>query len=117
MSKNIEAYSKKFPKDEQNMLEDLRNIIMATFKFEECMYYNMPAFRYKGKYVAAFRMNTYHIGFYPCSGSIIHKFHIEPKKFKTSIGAVQFPKGKKYPKLLIKKLLRERMKEISQGRQ
>src|SRR5512137_2751596 len=116
MMKNIDAYLKSLPKEEQIMLEELRKVILSVSKFEECIYYNIPAFKYKGKYVAAIRMHKRHIGFYPCSGSILSKFKKEMKDFKTSIGAVQIPKGKSLPKSLIKKIIRERMKAISKAK-
>jgi uncharacterized protein YdhG (YjbR/CyaY superfamily) len=113
--KNIDVYIKSFPKEEQKILEELRQIVLSISRFEECIYYNMPAFKYKGKYVAAFRMHAHHIGFYPCSGSILYNFKAELTGFKTSIGAIQFPKGKKFPESTIKKIVKARMKAISQA--
>jgi uncharacterized protein YdhG (YjbR/CyaY superfamily) len=115
MKKTIDSYINSFSKEEKAVLEELRQIILSVFKFEECIYYNIPAFRYKGEYVVAFRMHAHHIGFYPCSGSILNKFKDELKNLKTSIGAVQFPKGKRFPILLIKKIIKARMREISQA--
>jgi uncharacterized protein YdhG (YjbR/CyaY superfamily) len=115
MKKTVDSYLKSFSKEEKEALEELRQIIRSVSKFEECIYYNIPAFKYKGKYVAAFRMHAHHIGFYPCSGSILNNFKAELKDFKTSIGAVQFPKGKTFPRLLIKKIIKARMKAIRQA--
>jgi uncharacterized protein YdhG (YjbR/CyaY superfamily) len=116
MANIIDKYIKSFTKEEKKALEELRQVINSVSneesKFEECLYYEMPAFRYKGKVVACFCMYKNHIGYYPCSGSILKNFSTELKLYKTSIGAVQFPKDKKLPNVLIRKIVKMRMKEI-----
>ncbi|MFA6089456.1 MAG: DUF1801 domain-containing protein [Candidatus Woesearchaeota archaeon] len=110
--KTIDAYIKLLPKKEHKVLIDLRQIIFSVYDFEQTISYSMPAFRYHGKIVACFRSYKNHIGFYPYSGTILKSIAKKLKKFKTSIGAVQFPKEKPLPKLLIRTILRARMKEI-----
>ena len=112
--KDIDSYIKRYSSTEQKLLQELRELIRATTKGEECISYSMPAFRYQGKIVACFRMYANHLGFYPYSGSILKEFLPQLKKYKTSTGAVQLPKDKKLPKTLLQKILRARMKEIKQ---
>jgi uncharacterized protein YdhG (YjbR/CyaY superfamily) len=112
MRKTIDSYIASFPRGEKEVLEELRKLIHSVSGFEETIAYNMPAFRYHGKIVACFQMYKNHIGFYPYSGSILKGFSSELTKFKTSTGGVQLPKGKGLPKLLIRKIIRARMKEI-----
>jgi uncharacterized protein YdhG (YjbR/CyaY superfamily) len=113
MMKNpIDTYLNKLPKEEKDSLEELRRIILSVSPFEEGIIYGMPALRYEGKVVACFRMYAHHIGFYPYSGSILKSFSAELRRFKTSAGAVQFPRGKKLPKTLIRMIIKARMKEI-----
>jgi O-6-methylguanine DNA methyltransferase len=54
-----------------------------------------------------------HLGFYPYSGNITKLFKKELSGYKTSSGAVQFPKNKPLPKTLIAKLLQARLEEIA----
>jgi uncharacterized protein YdhG (YjbR/CyaY superfamily) len=115
MKKIIDTYLNSLSSEEKKFLEELRQIILSISNFEETIVYGMPAFRYNGKIVACFRMYAKHIGFYPYSGTILKNFSSELKKFKTSIGAVQFPKGEKLPKTLIRKIIKARMKEINTG--
>ena len=112
--KDISSYVNAFSKEEKKILSELRMVIHSAGKFEETIAYNMPAFRYKTKIVACFQMYAHHVGLYPYSGGIIKKFSKELKKYKTSIGAVQLPKDKKFPKTLIKKIIKARIKEIDQ---
>lgn len=109
----VDTYIKKFSAEDKKILQELRKIIQETAKLEETISYAMPAFRYKTKIVACFRMYKNHLGFYPYSGNILKIFGKELKKYKTSIGAVQFPKDQKLPKSLISKILKARMKEIN----
>jgi|WetSurMetagenome_2_1015567.scaffolds.fasta_scaffold1526733_1 uncharacterized protein YdhG (YjbR/CyaY superfamily) len=112
MKTTIDTYLKSFSGEEKKSLEELRQIIHSVSRFEECIYYHMPAFKYKGKYVACFRMYAHHIGFYPCSGSILKYFDEELKKYKTSVGGVQLPRGKTLPTVLIRKIIKARMNQI-----
>jgi uncharacterized protein YdhG (YjbR/CyaY superfamily) len=112
MKNEIDTYLHKLPKEEREILEELRQTIHSVVAFEECISYGMPAFKYKSKIVACFRMYKHHIGFYPYSGATLKNFVTELKKFKTSVGAVQFSKEEKLPKILIRKIIRARMKEI-----
>jgi uncharacterized protein YdhG (YjbR/CyaY superfamily) len=112
MKKTIDAYINSHTKEEKVVLEELRQIIHSVSDFEEDIVYGMPAFRYKGKVVAGFRIYSRHTGFYPYSGNILGKFSAKLKEFKTSIGAVQFPRGKSLPRTLVREIIRARMKEI-----
>jgi uncharacterized protein YdhG (YjbR/CyaY superfamily) len=110
--KTVDVYIRSLSKEDKIIAEEMRKIIHSVSHFEETIAWNMPTFKYDGKMVAGFRIHKNHIGFYPYSGSVIKNFSVELKDFKTSIGAVQFPKGKKLPKTLIKKIIKARMKDI-----
>jgi uncharacterized protein YdhG (YjbR/CyaY superfamily) len=112
MESPVGRYIGSIPEHERALLQELRFTINSVGKFEETIAYNMPAFRYKTKIVACFRLHKYHIGFYPYSGSILKQFSKELEGYKVSAGALQLPKDKKSPKLLIKKIIKARMAEI-----
>lgn len=106
----IDEYIKTFPKEVQQLLEEVRKTIhKAAPSAEEAMSYQIPTFKLNGNLVhfAAFKN---HIGFYP--GSIaIEDFSKELKEYKTSKGAVQFPLDKKIPLPLITKITKARVVE------
>jgi len=110
--KDIASYSKQFPPSDKKLLKELILIIDKVGKFEQAISYNMPAYRYKTKILCCFAIAKKHLGFYPCSGSVLSLYPIELAKYKTSKGAVQFPKDKKLPVSIIKKILKSRMKQI-----
>lgn len=91
---------------------EVKKAISGAGAFTSTVAYGMPAFRYKTKIVACYMECKEHIGFYPYSSKVTPLFKKELVKYVASKGAVQFPKGKKAPALLIKKMVRARMKEI-----
>jgi uncharacterized protein YdhG (YjbR/CyaY superfamily) len=101
---------------EEQLLNDLRSIIqnVGTKSFVATVAYGMPAYRYKAKIVCCFSLHKNHLGFYPYSGHILTLpvFEKALSKYKWAKGSVQFPKDKKLPSALIKKILKVRMSEI-----
>jgi uncharacterized protein YdhG (YjbR/CyaY superfamily) len=62
---SIDNYIEQFPKDIQEKLEEMRNIIhKAAPKAEETISYSMPAFKIN-KVIVYFAAFKNHIGFYP----------------------------------------------------
>ncbi len=100
---------------EHTTFKEVQKAIRSAGKFESTVAYGMPAFRYKTKIVACYMDCKAHIGFYPYSSNIVKHFKKELKGLKTSLGAVQFPKGEKVPASLIKKMVQLRIKEIEKA--
>ena len=108
--KEVDDYIAKCPKEIKNTLVEIRKTIhKAAPKTEEKISYGMPAFTLNGNlvYFAAFKN---HIGFYPTSSPIV-VFKKELSSYKTSKGAIQFPKDKPIPFSLITKIVKFRVKE------
>lgn len=107
---NTDAYIASFPKETQVLLKQLREVIIkAAPKAEECISYQMPAFKLNGP-VVYFAGYAKHIGFYP-TGSGIEAFRDEIAGYKNSKGAVQFPLDKPLPVKLITKIVKYKVKE------
>lgn len=107
---NIDAYIASFPKDIQEILEQLRITIQkAAPKATATIKYAMPCFMLNGNlvYFAAYKN---HIGFYPMPAAI-KTFKKELVDFKTSKGAIQFPLDKPLPLKLITGMVKFRVKE------
>lgn len=109
--KSVDEYISGFPHETQELLEKIRVTIQeVTPQAEEVISYNMPGFKLQGMLVwfAGFKN---HIGFYPRGSSAIIAFEKELSKYKTSKGAIQFPKDEPLPILLIKKMVKFRVAE------
>ena len=109
-SKNIDEYIAKFPKDVQEILQNIRATIQeAAPDAEEAISYGMPAFKLKGVLVY-FAAHKKHIGFYPGSTGI-EKFKKELSDYDGSKGTVRFPLDEPIPYDSITKLVIFRVKE------
>lgn len=94
----------------QPLLETIRQTIKSVApEAEECLSYQMPAYKLKGPlvYFAAYKN---HIGFYP-TGSGIKAFENDITAFKHSKGAVQFPLDQPLPVDLIQKMVQFKINE------
>jgi uncharacterized protein YdhG (YjbR/CyaY superfamily) len=107
---DIDTYIAGFPKDTQNLLQQLRETIMKTAPdAEDLISYQMPAYKFNGVlvYFAGYKN---HIGFYPGAAGI-ETFKKEVSVFKNAKGSVQFPLDKPLPIKLITKIVAFRVKE------
>ena len=108
--KDIDAYIAGFPKEIQQILEELRNAIRKSAPNAiETINYQVPTFTLNGNLVhfAAFKN---HIGFYPAPSGI-EAFKKELSVFEGAKGSVQFPIDKPLPLSLVTKIVKFRVKE------
>lgn len=111
--KDITSYIASAPEESQKKLSEIRKIIQKLVpKAEECISYSMPAFKIEGKPFVGFAGYKKHIGFYPWSGTFLNAYQKELKNYVTTKGAVQFPIDQPFPRALIKKLVKDRLKQI-----
>lgn len=106
----VDKYIAAFPKEVQQQLIELRNIIRtAAPNAEEIISYKMPAYKYHGMlmYFAGYKN---HIGFY-AAPTAHEAFKKELSVYKTGKGSVQFPIDKPLPYSLITKMVKYRLKE------
>ena len=106
----IDEYIKTFPKDVQQILENIRQTIRkAAPEAVEAISYQMPTFKLNGNLVhfAAFKS---HIGFYPTpSGTAQFEKQLSP--YKGGKGSVRFPLDEPIPYDLVRKIVVFRVKE------
>jgi uncharacterized protein YdhG (YjbR/CyaY superfamily) len=113
ISKNytsVDEYIKTFPKEVQDILENIRHTIrMAAPEAEEAISYQIPTFKLNGNlvYFAGWKN---HVAFYP-SSSAIKMFSEELSSYETSKGTIKFPLDKPIPFSLITKITKFRVKE------
>lgn len=107
---SVEAYLEAQSPAFRKALETLRAQIKAAApKAEESISYGMPAYKYKGPlvYFGAFKK---HCSFFPGSSSILEN-EKNLKGFTVAKGTIQFTPEKPLPAALIKRIVKERIKE------
>lgn len=110
--KTIDEYHKAFPKEMQDRMQSIREIVHRVApEAEEVISYQIPAFKYKGFliYYAAFAKHITISN--PWSKSLLKNFEKELSKLKVSKSAIQFPNKAELPLDLIKRIVEFRKME------
>src|SRR5438045_2014742 len=108
--KNHDDYLAAVSSEKRHALEKLRQAIKAAApKAEECISYQVPAFRLNGKFLVAYGAAANHCAFYP--GSTVQALKDELKGYNTSKGTIRFPADKPLPTALVRKLVRLRIED------
>jgi len=108
----IDEYLAALSEDKRAALEKLRKTIKAAApKAEECISYQLPAFRLEGKMLVAFGATASHCAFYPMSSSTIKAHQDELKGYDTSKGTIRFQPDHPLPAALVRKLVKARIAE------
>ena len=109
-AETIDDYIANFPKDIQDILEEVRATIRkAAPDAQEAIKYAIPTFIQNGNLVhfAAFKN---HIGFYPAPRAL-EEFKKELSAYEGSKGTVKFPLDSPVPLPLIRKIVKYRVKQ------
>ena len=109
--KTIDEYLAALSEDKRAALEKLRKTIKAAApKAEECISYQLAAFRQNGMLVA-FGASANHCAFYLMSSSTVEAHKDELKDYDTSKGTIRFQADKPLPVALVRKLVKARIAE------
>ena len=107
--KSIDQYLDALGPDQRAALAKLRKDIRAAApRAEECISYQMPAFRLDGKMLVWFGAATKHCSFFPGS-TAIERHAKDLARYDTSKGTVRFSPDEPLPATLVRKLVRTRM--------
>jgi len=110
-AKTIDEYLAALNDDKRAALQKLRKTIHAAAPVaEECISYQLPAFRLNGMLVA-FGATASHCAFYPMSTSTVAAHKEELKDYDTSKGTIRFQPEKPLPAALVRKLVKARIAE------
>ena len=111
--KVVDEYIRTFPKEVRDILQAVRRTVKAAApQAEETISYRIPAYKLTGKTVAYFAAFKKHIGFYPPAP---REFRKETAPYLGPKGNLQFPIDEPIPLDLVKRIVRYRVKEVSQA--
>ena len=102
----IDEYLATVSDEKRAALEKLRKAILAAAPgAEECISYQLPAFRFEGKVIVWFGAAANH--FYP--GAVVQDFKDELEGYETSKGTIRFQPDHPLPASLVRKLVKARI--------
>ncbi len=108
----IDRYLAALPAAQRGALERLRQTIRAAApRAEECISYQLPAFRLAGKLLVCFGAASRHCAFYPASSTAVAAHADALAGFSTSKASIRFQPEQPLPAALVRKLVRYRIKE------
>ncbi|HEY1761131.1 MAG TPA: DUF1801 domain-containing protein [Acidimicrobiales bacterium] len=109
-SGEIDDYLAGLEEPKRSTLQHLRETILSIVPTaEEGMYYQLPAFWLDGKAIAGFAAFKTHLSYLPHSGSVISVLGTDVANYKTSKGVLQFPIDVPLPRVLVERLINERI--------
>jgi uncharacterized protein YdhG (YjbR/CyaY superfamily) len=106
LPQTIDEYLAPLSKEKRVALQKLRRAIKAAApKAEECIAYQLPAFRLGGRMLVAFGAAANHCAFYAGSAPVeVHKHEL--KAYDTSKGTIRFQPDSPLPITLVRKLVK-----------
>jgi uncharacterized protein YdhG (YjbR/CyaY superfamily) len=108
----IDHYLAGVSPDKRPALEKLRRTIRAAApKAEECISYQIPAFRFEGRLLVGFCAAAKHCSFFPMSSSMIAEHKDELKGYDTSKGTIRFQRDKPLSAAFVRKIVKGRIAE------
>jgi len=109
--KSVDDYLSRLSEDKRQALQRIRKAIRAAAPAaEECISYQLPAFRLDGRMLVWFGAASRHCSFYPGAAPIrAHRRALEG--YDTSKGTVRFPTDRPLSAALVRKLVRARIAE------
>ena len=112
----IDAYLAEVEEPKRSTLEQLRRTILRIVpEAEECISYQVPAFRVSGKVIAGFAAFKNHLSYLPFSGSVLNQLPEELAGYDKTLSALHFAVDRPLPEPLVKKLLDIRLREVRRG--
>ena len=110
--KTVDEYLADVPEPARSTLKHIRAVIksVAPKDATEVISYGMPMFKYNGMLVA-YAAFAKHCSLFPTGSGVIEKFAKELNGYRTSRGTIQFPSDKPLPDALVKKIVKQRVKE------
>jgi uncharacterized protein YdhG (YjbR/CyaY superfamily) len=112
--RTIDEYLSLVSEDKRAALQALREIIRAVApEAEECISYQIPAFRLNGMLVG-FAAAKNHCALYAWNGSTVGMFADELRGYETSKGAIRFTPDKPLPATLVRRLVEMKVAKNAQ---
>jgi uncharacterized protein YdhG (YjbR/CyaY superfamily) len=115
-SEEIDSYLAALDEPKRSTLQRLRETILSVIpEAEQCISYQVPAFRLDGKVAAGFAAFKNHLSYLPFSGSVIDKLSDDVRGYGGTKSALHFPIDQPLPEQLVRKLIETRLREVRRG--
>ena len=108
----VEDYLATLPEESRAALEKLRKTIKeAAPDATETISYQMPAFKYHGRFLVSYAAFKDHCSFFPASKAVVEALGEELTPYLTGKGTIRFRADKPLSAALVKKIVEKRIEE------
>ena len=105
---SIDEYLAGVSEEKRAALQQLRKTILSVIpRAEECISYQMPAFRHEGRVLVFFAAAANHCAFYP--GGMVSEFKDDLEGYETSKGTIRFQPDRPLPASLVRRIVKARV--------
>jgi uncharacterized protein YdhG (YjbR/CyaY superfamily) len=112
----VDKHLKKFEIGQQAILQNLREMIAAELpSATETIKYGIPTFVIEGIGVIGYDGYKKHNSVFPYSGSTTSLLKAELAQYEQTKGSVHFAVDKRFPKPLLKKIIKVRIQQLNAG--
>jgi uncharacterized protein YdhG (YjbR/CyaY superfamily) len=112
-AEEIDAYLAGIEEPKRSTLEALRRSILTVVPAaEQCISYNMPAFRVDGKVVAGFAAFKNHLAYLPHSGDVLGDLGDELAGYERTGGSLHFAVDEPLPDDLVRHLVEAKLARL-----
>jgi uncharacterized protein YdhG (YjbR/CyaY superfamily) len=113
-AQEVDDYLSHLGSSDRECLDSLRSMIKSIVPdAEECISYNIPAFRIDGVVVAGFAAFKTHLSYLPFSGSVLAVLDEELGRRPRTKSSLHFTADDPLPLVLVESLIRVRRQEIA----
>jgi len=112
----IDKHLKQFEVGQRAILQELREMILAELPNAiEVIKYGIPTFLIEGVPILGFDGYKKHNSLFPYSGSTNSLLEVELANYVQTKGSIHFAIDKRFPKPLLKKIIKARIMQINAG--
>ena len=109
----VDAYLASVEEPKRSTLEELRRTILKIVpEAEECISYQVPAFRVGGQVIAGFAAFKNHLSYLPFSGSVLNQLPEALAGYERTPSALHFPVDRPLPERLVERLIEVRLRQV-----
>lgn len=108
----VDEYLAALPEAPRAALEKLRQTIKAAApQATETISYQMPTFKLDGRFLVSYAAFKNHCSFFPWTDAMVEEFGDELEPYLSGKGTLRFTADAPMPATLVKKIVKERVRE------
>jgi uncharacterized protein YdhG (YjbR/CyaY superfamily) len=112
--KSVDEYMAAQPEAVRGLLDRVRTTLRKALpKAEECISYQIPAYKLPGGVVIYFAGWKQHYSLYPATAGVVAAFREELSPYELSKGTIRFPLSRPVPVRLVGRIAKFRAKEVA----